>query len=41
MPYIRNIHGREIIDSRGVPTVEVEITLDNSLFATASVPSGA
>ena len=41
MPYIRNIHGREIIDSRGVPTVEVEITLDNSLSATASVPSGA
>ena len=41
MSYIRNIHGREIIDSRGVPTVEVEITLDNSLSAKASVVSGA
>ncbi|MAZ46789.1 MAG: phosphopyruvate hydratase [Rickettsiales bacterium] len=41
MSTITNIFGREIIDSRGVPTVEVEITLNNSLVELASVPSGA
>ena len=41
MSYITNIFGREIIDSRGVPTVEVEITLNNSFLVTSSVPSGA
>ena len=41
MSTITNILGREIIDSRGVPTVEVEITLNNSIVELASVPSGA
>ena len=41
MPVIKNIFGREILDSRGVPTVEVEIELDCNIFARSSVPSGA
>lgn len=41
MSKIRNIHAREIIDSRGNPTVEVDVTLENGITATASVPSGA
>ena len=41
MSIITNVFGREIIDSRGVPTVEVEITLNNSIVELASVPSGA
>ena len=41
MSIITNVFGREIIDSRGVPTVEVEITLNNSIVEIASVPSGA
>ena len=38
---IEKIHAREIIDSRGKPTVEVEVTLDNGVMGRASVPSGA
>ena len=38
---IKNIIGREILDSRGNPTVEVDIYLENNIFARASVPSGA
>ena len=38
---IKNIHGREILDSRGNPTVEVELELENGLKARAAVPSGA
>ncbi len=38
---IQKIHAREIIDSRGNPTVEVEITLENGVMGRASVPSGA
>ncbi len=38
---IKNIYGREIFDSRGNPTIEVEIILDNGISATAGVPSGA
>lgn len=38
---IKKIHGREILDSRGNPTVEVDITLNNGMFARAEVPSGA
>lgn len=41
MPKIKNIQAREILDSRGNPTVETEITLDNNIKAVASVPSGA
>ncbi|TFJ83796.1 hypothetical protein NSK_004898 [Nannochloropsis salina CCMP1776] len=37
---IKNIHAREIIDSRGNPTVEVDVTTEKGLFK-ASVPSGA
>ena len=38
---IEKAHAREILDSRGNPTVEVEITLDNGVKGRASVPSGA
>lgn len=38
---IRSIHAREILDSRGTPTVEVEVTLDSGITGIASVPSGA
>ena len=38
---IKDIKGREILDSRGNPTVEVDVVLDNGLVARASVPSGA
>ena len=38
---IEKIHAREILDSRGNPTVEVDLTLKNNLTARASVPSGA
>ncbi len=41
MAKIINIVGREILDSRGNPTVEAEIFLDNGIKARASVPSGA
>ncbi len=38
---IKNIIGREILDSRGNPTVEVDVILDNGIVGRASVPSGA
>ena len=38
---IRNIIGREILDSRGNPTVEVDVILENGILGRASVPSGA
>ena len=38
---ICKVHAREILDSRGNPTVEVEVTLENGVFGRASVPSGA
>jgi len=41
MSKIKNIYGREILDSRGNPTVEVEITLESGITSVASVPSGA
>ena len=41
MTKIKDIKGREILDSRGNPTVEVEIVLENNLKAIASVASGA
>lgn len=41
MSKITNIQGREILDSRGNPTVEVEVTLDDNSIGRASVPSGA
>ncbi len=38
---IKEIHAREILDSRGNPTIEVEMTLANNISSIASVPSGA
>ena len=38
---IKKIFAREILDSRGNPTVECDVTLENGIKATASVPSGA
>ena len=38
---IKDIKGREILDSRGFPTVECDVILENGITATASVPSGA
>ena len=38
---IIDIHGRQILDSRGNPTVEVEVTLEDGTVALADVPSGA
>jgi enolase len=38
---ITNVHGREILDSRGNPTVEVDVTLESGAFGRAAVPSGA
>lgn len=38
---IEKIHGREILDSRGNPTVEVEVLLESGITGRASVPSGA
>ena len=38
---IQSIKGREILDSRGNPTVEVELTLESGIIARAAVPSGA
>lgn len=38
---IKNIIGREILDSRGNPTVEVDVILENNIVGRASVPSGA
>ena len=37
---IEKVHAREILDSRGNPTVEVEVTLDNGVMGRASVLSG-
>ncbi|MFO8000655.1 MAG: phosphopyruvate hydratase [Marinilabilia sp.] len=41
MGQIANVHAREVLDSRGNPTVEVEVMLDCGIVGRASVPSGA
>ncbi|PZQ61144.1 MAG: phosphopyruvate hydratase [Sphingomonas taxi] len=41
MTAIIDLHGRQIIDSRGNPTVEVDVLLDDGSFGRAAVPSGA
>jgi enolase len=41
MSEIVHIHGREILDSRGNPTVEVDVVLESGAAGTAAVPSGA
>ena len=38
---IVNIHGRQILDSRGNPTIEVEVRLADGSFGRAAAPSGA
>jgi enolase 1/2/3 len=41
MSRIANVHARQILDSRGNPTVEVDVTLESGAFGRAAVPSGA
>ena len=41
MPYIVDVYAREVLDSRGNPTIEVEITTESGAFGRAIVPSGA
>src|SRR5262249_44414720 len=41
MSLIASIHGRQILDSRGNPTIEVDVTLSDGSFGRAAVPSGA
>mgnify|MGYP003296067864 CR=1 FL=1 len=41
MSKITNVHAREILDSRGYPTVEVEVTTEKGFVGSFSVPSGA
>ena len=41
MSSIQDIQAREILDSRGNPTVEVDVVLDDGSFGRAAVPSGA
>ena len=41
MAAITDLHAREILDSRGNPTVEVDMQLEDGTFARAAVPSGA
>ncbi|MGH3266422.1 MAG: phosphopyruvate hydratase, partial [Trebonia sp.] len=41
MSSIVNAHARQILDSRGNPTVEVDVTLEDGAFGRAAVPSGA
>ena len=41
MHKIKQVRAREILDSRGNPTIEVDVILDNAILARAAVPSGA
>ncbi|WNS75008.1 phosphopyruvate hydratase [Bacillus sp. DTU_2020_1000418_1_SI_GHA_SEK_038] len=41
MPYIQHVYAREVLDSRGNPTVEVEVITESGFFGRAIVPSGA
>ena len=41
MSKIKKVYAREILDSRGNPTIEVEVTLESGIIGVASVPSGA
>jgi enolase len=41
MAYIESVYAREVLDSRGNPTVEVEVTLESGIMGRAIVPSGA
>ena len=41
MPYISNVYARQVLDSRGFPTIQVEVTTDSGFSGSAIVPSGA
>ena len=41
MPFITEVYAREVLDSRGNPTVEVEVYTESGAFGRAMVPSGA
>lgn len=41
MPYISNIYARQVLDSRGFPTIQVEVTTESGFSGSAIVPSGA
>ena len=41
MSFILDVHAREVLDSRGNPTIEVEVTTESGAFGRAIVPSGA
>ena len=41
MTAISDVHGRQVLDSRGNPTVEVDVRLESGAWGTAIVPSGA
>ncbi|MEY4053131.1 MAG: hypothetical protein RL034_49, partial [Bacteroidota bacterium] len=41
MSYIIEVHARQILDSRGNPTVEVDVLTDDGAIGRAAVPSGA
>ena len=41
MSFIADIHARQILDSRGNPTVEVDVVTENGILGRAAVPSGA
>ena len=41
MSFIEDVHARQILDSRGNPTVEVDVALDDGALGRAAVPSGA
>ena len=41
MSYITDIHARQILDSRGNPTIEVDVITEDKIMGRAAVPSGA
>src|SRR6476620_5265291 len=41
MPFITDVYAREVLDSRGNPTIEVEVFTESGAFGRALVPSGA
>ena len=41
MPYISNVYARQVLDSRGFPTIQVEVTTESGFSGSAIVPSGA
>ena len=41
MPFITDVYAREVLDSRGNPTIEVEVETESGCFGRAIVPSGA